>query len=161
MIEDVAVPLLKDAGVKAEVAWVDTTDQGSLFQGNDEAAVTFRTKEIDRVMFLGGARLASIFTTVAAAQSFSATYAISSFDNPQFFVNNPDTIPPETMEGMVGVGFNPAQDVPGQPVRLPDRQGGEGVPRHLRGGGHHLRLPRGRAGGAALLRRGPAAQARR
>ena len=63
-------------------------------------------------MFLGGARLASIFTTVAAAQSFTATYAISSFDNPSFFVNNPDTIPPATMEGMVGVGFNPAQDVP-------------------------------------------------
>ena len=119
VIEDLAVPLLKDAGVKAEVAWVDTTDQGSLFQGADQAAVTFRTKKIDRVTFLGGARLASIFTTVAAAQSFTATYSISSFDNPAFFVNNPETIPPETLKGMVGVGFNPAQDVPDTQYAFP------------------------------------------
>lgn len=119
VIEDLAVPLLKDAGVKAEVAWVDLTDQGSLFQGNDQAAVTFRTKKIDRVMFLGGARLASIFTTVAASQSFRAVYSISSFDNPQFFVNNPETIPPETLQGMVGVGFNPSQDVPDAQHKFP------------------------------------------
>ena len=129
VIKEVAVPLLKEAGVNAEVAWVDTTDQGTIFQGNDQAAVTFRSKEIDRVMFLGGARLASIFTTVAAAQSFTATYAVSSFDNPQFFVNNPDTIPPETMEGMVGIGFNPSQDVPDSQYAVPHRHGRDGVRR--------------------------------
>ena len=119
VIKEVATPLLEEAGITPEVAWVDTTDQGTIFQGNDQAAVTFRSQEIDRVMFLGGARLASIFTTVAAAQSFTATYAVSSFDNPQFFVNNPDTIPPETMEGMVGIGFNPSQDVPDSQLPFP------------------------------------------
>jgi len=119
VIEDLATPLLKEHGVKPEIAWVDTTDQGSLFQGNDQAAVTFRTKKIDRVMFLGGARIASIFTAVAAAQSFSAKYAVSSFDNPQFYVNNPETIPPEILEGMVGVGFTPAQDVPDSILTFP------------------------------------------
>jgi len=111
VVEELATPLLEEAGVEPEIAWVDTTDQGSLFQGNDQAAVTFRSAGIDRVMFLGGARLASIFATVASAQSFTATYAISSFDNPSFFVNNPETIDPAVLEGMVGLGFNPSQDV--------------------------------------------------
>ncbi len=119
VIENLGVPLLEAAGVTPEVAWVDTTDQGSLFQGNDQAAVTFRTRKIDRVMFLGGARLASIFTAVAAAQDFSATYAVSSFDNPQFYVNNPDTIPPSLLKGMVGVGFTPAQDIPDAGLAFP------------------------------------------
>ncbi len=116
---DLAVPIMKDLGVTPEVAWVDTTDQGTIFQGNDQGAVTFRSKGIDRVMFLGGARLASIFTTVAAAQSFEATYAISSFDSPAFFVNNPETIPPETLVGAVGIGFNPAGDVPDSALEFP------------------------------------------
>ena len=79
-------------------------------------------------MFLGGARLASIFATVAAAQSFTATYAISSFDNPQFFVNNPDTIPPRTHRGHGRRGLQPrAGRRRTSQLRLPDRQGREGV----------------------------------
>ena len=113
VIDELAVPLLKEAGCEGRRSpgWTPPT-KARCSRATTQAAVTFRTKRIDRVMFLGGARLASIFTTVAAAQSFTATYAISSFDNPMFFVNNPETIPPETLKGMVGVGFNPSQDVP-------------------------------------------------
>jgi hypothetical protein len=111
VMEDLAEPLFEEAGIEPEFAWVDTTDQGTLFQGNDQAAVTFRTDGIDRVMFLGGARLASIFATVASSNSYTARYAISSFDNPSFFKNNPSTIPPSVLDGMVGLGFNPSQDV--------------------------------------------------
>lgn len=118
-MEKLAVPLLEDAGVKPEIAWVDTTDQGSLFQGNDQGAVTFRSGGIDRVMFLGGARLASIFASVASAQSFSARYAISSFDNPSFFVNNPETVPSDVLKGMVGVGFAAGQDVTDDQLPFP------------------------------------------
>jgi hypothetical protein len=119
VVEDLALPLLKEIGVKAEIGWVDTTDQGSLFQGSDQAALTFRTKKIDRVMFLGGARIASIFGAVAAAQSYEARFALSSFDNPGFFVNNPDTLPPSSLEGAVGIGFNPSQDVPDSELEFP------------------------------------------
>ncbi len=111
VVEGLATSMLKDLGVTPEIGWVDTTDLGSLFQGNEQAAVTFRTAGLDRVMFLGGARLASIFATVAKTQEFTATYAVSSFDSPGFFVNNPDTVPPESLKGMVGISFNPAGDV--------------------------------------------------
>ncbi len=119
VVEKQAVPLLKEFGLKAEIGWVDTTDQGSLFQGNDQAALTFRTKKIDRVMFLGGARLASIFGAVAAAQSYTPRLALSSFDNPGFFVNNPDTLPPASLVGAIGLGFNPSQDVSDSELPFP------------------------------------------
>lgn len=119
-IEQVATPLFKELGVEPEVAWVDTTDTGTLYQGQEQAAVTFRSKQIERVVFLGGSRLASIFATISGAQEgFDPIYAISSFDNPSFFVNNPDTIPEGTMDGMVGIGFHPPQDVPDSEMPFP------------------------------------------
>lgn len=119
-IQNVAVPLLREAGIEPEVAWVDTTDTGTLFQGLEQAAVTFRSKGVERLMFLGGSRMASVFATVAGSQEgFSPQYAISSFDNPSFFVNNPTTASPETMESMVGIGFHPPQDVPDAEMRFP------------------------------------------
>ncbi|MGH1564965.1 ABC transporter substrate-binding protein [Mumia sp. DW29H23] len=110
-MEELAVPLLEDAGVKPEISWVDTTDQGSLFMGTGQGAVNFRSAGIDRVMFLGGARLASIFATQATTQEFTARYAVSTFDNPSFFVNNPEMLSPTILKGMVGVGFAPSQEV--------------------------------------------------
>lgn len=119
-IDNLAVPLLKAAGVEPEVSWVDTTSTGSMFEGLTQAAVTYRSKNIDRVMFLGGSRLASVFASVAATQDgFAPRYAISSFDNPTFFVNNPQTIPDGTMDGMVGIGFHTPQDVPDDEVPFP------------------------------------------
>ena len=119
-IENLAVPLLKAAGVEPEVSWVDTTGTGSMFEGLTQAAVTYRSKGIDRVMFLGGSRLASVFASVAATQDgFTPRYGISSFDNPTFFVNNPQTIPEGTMDGMVGIGFHPPQDVPDDEYPFP------------------------------------------
>ncbi|MCD4524383.1 ABC transporter substrate-binding protein [Nocardioides sp. cx-173] len=119
-IEDLAVPLLEDAGVTPEVAWVDTTDTNTLMQGLEQAGVTMRSKGVERIMFLGGSRMASVFATVAGSQEgFEPRYAISSFDNPSFFVSNPTTIPDGTMEGMVGIGFHPPQDVPDSELPFP------------------------------------------
>ena len=119
-IENLAVPLLKEAGVAPEVAWVDTTDTGTLFQGLEQGGITFRSKGIERVMFLGGSRMASVFATVSGSMDgFRPTYAISSYDNPSFFPANPDTIPEGSMNGMVGIGFHPPQDVPDSQLPFP------------------------------------------
>lgn len=105
-------PAWERLNLNAAVAWIDTTDLGTLNAGLNQAAVDFRAKGVNRVFFLGGARMASFFLTVAAAQSYTARYALSSFDNPSFLVNNPATIPREGLQGAVGIGFNPSQDVP-------------------------------------------------
>lgn len=107
-----AEPELTRLGVAPIVSWVDTTDLGTLNAGLNQAVIDFRSRGVERVLFLGGARLASFFLTTAAAQDFTARYAVSSFDNPAFLVNNPATIPAAALEGMIGIGFNPSQDVP-------------------------------------------------
>ncbi|GIF98752.1 hypothetical protein [Catellatospora citrea] len=114
-----AEPELRRLGVAPTVSWVDTTDLGTLNAGLNQAVVDFRSRGVARVLFLGGARLASFFLTTAAAQSYTARYAVSSFDNPAFLVNNPGTIPVAALAGMVGIGFNPSQDVPDSRLPFP------------------------------------------
>lgn len=122
-IENLAIPLLEDAGVEPEVAWIDTTDTGTLFEGLTQAAVTFRGEGVDRVMFLGGSRLAALFASAAATQDgFAPRYAISSFDNPTYFINNSDKVPPGTVDGMIGIGFHPPQDVPDEELDFPNSE---------------------------------------
>ncbi|GIH02425.1 hypothetical protein Rhe02_04920 [Rhizocola hellebori] len=117
--DTVVAPYLREAKVTPTVAWVDTTDLGTLNAGLNQGAVAFRSKGIRQVMFLGGARMASFFLTAAAAQDFTARYAISSFDNPSFLVNNPATIPQAALKDMIGIGFNPSQDVPDAKYAFP------------------------------------------
>ncbi len=123
-VESKAVKQLEALGLEVEIGWVDATDMGTIFMGEEQAAITFASKGIDRVFFLGGARLASIFATIAGSKGLNATYGISTFDNPTFFVNNPSTVPAETMIGMVGIGFQPAQDVADEQLAFP-REGAE------------------------------------
>ncbi|WP_433382730.1 ABC transporter substrate-binding protein [Actinoplanes sp. CA-142083] len=117
--EKVVTPALKKLGVAGTVGWIDTTDLGTLNTGLNQAAVNFRGKSIDRVFFLGGARIAPFFMTTAAAQNFTARYGVSTFDNPSFMVANPGTIPPGALKGMVGIGFAPALDVPDTALPFP------------------------------------------
>ncbi|GIF26127.1 ABC-type branched-subunit amino acid transport system substrate-binding protein [Actinoplanes tereljensis] len=116
---DVVTPALTKAGVTGSVNWIDTTDLGTLNTGLSQAAVNFRGKKIDRVFFLGGARIAPFFMTAAVAQSYTARYGISTFDSPSFMVANPATIPPAALKGMVGVGFAPGYDVPDSQLAFP------------------------------------------
>jgi hypothetical protein len=118
--DDIVAPALTALGIEGTVAWIDTTDLGTLNTGLTQAAVSFRGKEIDRVFFLGGARIAPFFMTSAAAQSYTARYGISTFDSPSFMVANPGTIPPEALKGMVGIGFAPGYDVPDSRLAFPD-----------------------------------------
>ena len=112
-------PKLAEYGVTPTIGWVDTTDLGTLNMGTSQAALEFRTKGIKQVFFLGGARLAPFFMTSAAAQDYTARYAVSSFDNPTWMVANTATVPPEALKGMVGIGFNPGQDVPDSQYPFP------------------------------------------
>ncbi|MEV6299997.1 ABC transporter substrate-binding protein [Actinoplanes sp. NPDC051861] len=118
--EEIVTPALRKLGVTGTVSWIDTTDLGTLNSGLTQAAITFRSRRIDRVFFLGGARIAPFFLTSAAAQSYTARYGISTFDNPTFMVANPGTIPQAALAGMVGVGFAPGYDVPDSELAFPD-----------------------------------------
>lgn len=118
--DDIVAPTLAKAGVTVTVSWIDTTSLSSLNTGLSQAAVNFRGKKIDRVFFLGGARIAPFFMTSAVAQSFTARYGISTFDSPSFMVANPSLIPAAALQDMVGVGFAPGYDVPDSQLSFPD-----------------------------------------
>ncbi|MBB2944418.1 ABC-type branched-subunit amino acid transport system substrate-binding protein [Actinoplanes lutulentus] len=117
--DEIVVPFMEEAGIEPTVSWIDTTSLGTLNSGLSQAAVNFRGKKIDRVFFLGGARIAPFFMTSAAAISYTARYGISTFDSPGFMVSNPGTIPPAALKGMVGVGFAPGYDVPDSEMAFP------------------------------------------
>lgn len=109
--DEIVVPRLEEAGVDSEVSWIDTTDMTSLFSTLTEAATQFRNKEYGNVVFLGGSRMASMFDSASATVRFSARYVMTSYDNPTYFINNPENLSEGVRTGMVGVGFHPAQEV--------------------------------------------------
>lgn len=120
--ENQALPLLGKMGIKASVAWIDTTDIGTLNTGLIQAATTFQGKKVKHVMFLGGSRLAAMFASVSGTTGFKARMAMSSFDNPSYFVNNPAMIPEGVTEGMYGIGFHPPQEVKADRLAFPTPQ---------------------------------------
>ncbi len=119
VVESTVDPGLEALGVEPVTVWIDETDMGTLNMGLLDAVVTFRSRDVGHVTFLGGARMGPFFLTTAAGQQYSAKYAISSFDNPSFIVNNPTTVPPEVLPSITGVGFNAAQDVAESTLPLP------------------------------------------
>jgi hypothetical protein len=83
-------PELDQAGVAAqEISYVDTlsvdTINGSLFR----IAQAYKQKGVDRILFLGGARLAALWPLSAFTNGLTAPYGLSSYDTPNFFGRNP------------------------------------------------------------------------
>ncbi len=106
--EEHFLPILEEAGVEiASYRTVDPTDSTSL--GNDQlqAIVDFREADVDKVVVIGGSRLESFFINTSLAQNFTPTYALTSYDNPDFNVANY----PEAMEGAAGISVLPGYDV--------------------------------------------------
>lgn len=110
--KNTVVPYLEERGVDFKVSWIDTTDMGTLNTTLSEAAGAFRNAGLKNVMFLGGARMASMFSSQAGALKYEARYAMTSYDNPTYFTNNGLSLSsPEMRNSMVGVGTTPAQEV--------------------------------------------------
>ncbi|MDD9370235.1 MAG: ABC transporter substrate-binding protein [Acidimicrobiales bacterium] len=112
VLDDVLTPSLQEGGAATVVpAPIDTTDIGTLNVGLQQAIVTFRSQGVDQVLFLGGARLAPFFLTAASVQEFHSDLALTTFDNPEFIIKNPESVAQGSVPGSIGVGFQPGQDV--------------------------------------------------
>jgi hypothetical protein len=108
------LPALKAAGVtvKSEQK-VNPTDAGTVESGLLSAITNFQFNGVDRVVFLGGAPLASFFLT--SAGSYRPRYGMTTFDAPRYGEQNLKN----QLEGMVGIGFNPAGDVSDHEAPMP------------------------------------------
>ena len=105
---DTLAPRLDAAGVEvASVNWVDPTDGTSLEAGQQQAILDFKDAGVDKVLVIGGSRLASFMMDIGATQNFSPAYAVTSYDSPEFNIRNT----PDLMAGASGISVLPGWDV--------------------------------------------------
>jgi hypothetical protein len=115
--ETLLKPALAEVGVTdPQIGFVDTLDVAAINTSLFQIAQDFKEAGVDRVLFLGGARLAGLWPISAQINGVNARLGLSSFDNPAFFGRNPDlwtssgfTENPAT--GAVGISFQPATDI--------------------------------------------------
>ncbi len=110
------IPTLTDLGVEvADTQWIDPTDTSTLQAGQDQAVLSFKSNGVDRVLVLGGSRLAAFMIETGIGQNYTPVYALSSFDNPEFAILNY----PDLIDGTVGVSLSPGWDVADDQYPMP------------------------------------------
>lgn len=118
-------PELEKAGVPAqEIGYVDTLSVESINTSLFQIAQTYKQKGVDRVMFLGGARLAALWPLSAYTNGVTAPYGLSSYDNPNFFGRNPELwtkygFTQNPAVGSAGLSFQAGSDVPDSQAPFP------------------------------------------
>ncbi len=123
--ETLLAPELESAGVPAqEIGYVDTLSVGSINGSLFQIAQSYQQKGVDRIMFLGGARLAALWPISSITVGLNAPYALSSYDNPVFFGRNPDLwtrlgFPQNPAVGSAGLSFQSGTDVDDDQVPFP------------------------------------------
>ena len=55
--------------------------------------------------------MAPVLHHASSVQRFDADLVLTTFDNPEFIIRNPESVAQESVPGSVGVGFQPGQDV--------------------------------------------------
>ena len=110
--DTVVKPYLTSIGVtKIQTSYVDSTNTGTLGATSTAALATGKGAGLNRVIVVGGARIQAVALSDQQAVGYDSKWGVSTYDNPIFFENNPDSIVSELREGMTGLGFAPAQDV--------------------------------------------------
>ena len=101
---------------KVQVSYVDGTNTGTLGQTSSAALIAGKNAKLNRVIVIGGARIEPVVLSDQNAKGYNSTWSISTYDNPIFMQNNPNSIQTELRNGMVGLGYMPAQDLVGNDV---------------------------------------------
>jgi len=114
-------PAMKEAGVTpVDVRWIDGSSGASLQAGQDQAVLSFKAKNVDRLFVIGGQRLAAYMMQTSKNQKFAPRFAISTWDSPEFDINNY----PEAMTGAAGASIQAATDlVPERDYPFPSGDG--------------------------------------
>ena len=114
-------PAMARIGVRpVDVRWIDGSSGASLQAGQDQAVLSFKAKQVDRLVVIGGQRLAAYMMQTSKSQKFAPRFAITTWDSPEFAINNYAT----AMEGAAGASVSPAQDaVPDRDLPFPSGAG--------------------------------------
>lgn len=105
--DDIAAQLAEVGVNAAVVRWIDSSSSATLQAGQDQAVSAFKSADVDRLLVVGGQRLAAFMMTTAQKQNWYPAFALTTFDQPDFGIRNY----PESMVGAVGVSLSAAFDV--------------------------------------------------
>ena len=123
---------LDDLGIRAAaVRWIDGSSSATLQTGQDQAVSAFKSAKVDRLVVVGGQRLAAFMMITAQKQNWYPAFALSTFDQPDFGIRNY----PESMVGSVGVSLSVAFDVGDDQLEWPSGPGEKRCVATLEGGG--------------------------
>jgi hypothetical protein len=117
-IDQSVIPFLASVGVtNTQKFFIDTSNIGSLGAGSSTALTGTANAGLDRVIVVGGARILPIAVTTSEANDLvNVKWAISSYDSPLFLQDNPTSVVPATLDGMIGFGALPDGDIRDDPT---------------------------------------------
>lgn len=120
IFEEQIQPALDDVGVEpVGVRWIDNSNSSTLQAGQDQAVLAFKGDDVDRLLVVGGQRLASFMMLTAQKQNWYPRFALSTWDSPDFGLRNY----PDSMVGAMGVSVLPAYDVEDDQFDWPQTEG--------------------------------------
>lgn len=123
VVNSILTPALKNAGIATvDNQQVDSTSIQSIEQGLQAALTNFQTTGVQHVLFVGSDPLAPFFITDAQGQHNSKgqnfIYGVTSWDSPDYYQWNSEANN-GTMNGSIGIGFMPGEDVPDNDYAFP------------------------------------------
>ena len=106
--ENSLLPRIESAGKQVlAVNWIDPSTSTAIENGLSQAILDFKQENVDKVIVLGGSRMASYMMDVAGTQNYAPAYAMTSYDSPEFNIRNN----PELLVGALGISILPGWDV--------------------------------------------------
>lgn len=110
--------LAANGNVPNQTFFVDSSNAGSLGAGSSAALAGAANAGLNRILVVGGARILPVLLSTPEAQALvgRALFSISSYDSPLFLQDNPQSLVTETLEGMIGFGFEPPNDIRDDPT---------------------------------------------
>ena len=131
--EDQLLPKLDELGAEpVDVQWIDPTSNATLQAGQNQAVLSFKENDVDRVIVVGGSRLLAFLLTITVPQDYFPRFAVTTFDNADFVASGT----PEAMVGAVGVSVLPGTDLSGDQLDFPFDEGEARCLDVLAEGGH-------------------------
>lgn len=110
--------LAANGNVPNQTFFVDSSNTGTLGAGSSAALAGASNGGLNRILVVGGARILPVLLSTPEAQALvgKALFSVSSYDSPLFLQDNPGTLVTETLEGMLGFGFQPPNDIRDDPT---------------------------------------------
>jgi hypothetical protein len=111
LVNDVLKPAVTAAGsTVSQVVDIDQSTPDAAGSTSISAVSTLKNANVNAVIFVGRADNSGYFTGTAFPQKYFPRLSITTFEDPQFLIDNPAFSPPATLENAVGIGVSPVDD---------------------------------------------------